>query len=113
MATARLTIGSVFGAVSATANTLTTTLTAANQAAGMLNVYVNEAAVKQGKRSEADLESYIDDLLAEKAEESAERTMRANAYCDRSPVHAAAFNEAHARYAAILRKQEPAKKEAA
>lgn len=103
MATARLTFGSVLGTVNTAATTLTSTISAAGKAIGMIDTYVSEAAEKQGIRSLADMETYVDQLISEKSEESATRKLAVLEFCGKSPVHKSLYEEAFNRYSSILR----------
>ena len=102
MATARMSIGSVFGAIGQTATTLTSTLETVNHAVGMANEAVSNMAIQQKLRSKADNASFKTTLANEKAQELAESTLSAAKFRHQSDAHAAAYDQAYAQIAAAL-----------
>lgn len=102
MATARMSIGSIFNAVGETAKTLTTTLGALNEGVGMANEAITNMAVQQKMRSKADNASFKITLANEKSQELAESTLDAAKFRHQSEAHAAAYDAAYAIIAAAL-----------
>ena len=102
MATARMSIGSIFSAVGETAKTLTTTLGAINEGVGMANEAITNMAIQQKLRSKADNASFKITLANEKSQELAESTLDAAKFRGQSDAHASAFDEAHKVIAAAL-----------
>jgi hypothetical protein len=102
MATARMSIGSIFGAIGQTAGTITTTLEAANAGLGMANEAISNMAIQQKLRSKADNASFKITLANEKTQELAESTLEAAKFRQQSDAHAQAFDSAYAIIAAAL-----------
>ena len=72
MATSRATIGSLFAAVQATANTAVSVVNAVNDGVSMINRTVDDMSRRQEVRSVADLADYEDNYIAAKAKETTE-----------------------------------------
>ena len=102
MATARMSIGSVFGAIGQTATTLTTSLEAVNAGIGMANQAIQSMATQQRVRAELDDGAFEEIVLNEKAQELAEATIVSAKFRNQSEAHAAAFDAAHEKLAAVL-----------
>lgn len=107
MSSARMSFGAILNTVQASANTVTTTVDAANKSVGMLTAFIDKAAAEQKTRHLLDGEEFIDRLLVEKAESTAAVKLRANKFASQSDKHAEYFNEAYARYEALIRKPKP------
>ena len=103
MSSARMSFGAILSTVQATANTVTATVDAANKSVGMLTAFIDKAAVEQRLRHLADAESFADNLIAERAQQSAEESIRADKFCDRSEAHSKYYNDAHARFTSLLK----------
>ena len=102
MATARMSIGSVFGAIGQTATTITSTLGAVNAGIGMANAAITNMATQQQVRIKLDNASFKETLLTEKAQELADSTLEAAKFRNKSDQHAQAYDTAHATLAAAL-----------
>lgn len=96
MATARMTLGNVFGSISTAAETVTTTLNAASAGVGMLTAFVDKAAQDQKDRYALDSKTSREQLLIEKSQEIADMKVGVLTYCAKSKDHAQAFTEAYA-----------------
>lgn len=104
MSSARMSFGAILSTVQATANTVTTTVDAANKSVGILTAFIDKAASEQKIRHLLDGEEFIDRLLIEKAESTAEVKLRGEKFASQSDLHAKHFNEAYARYEGLIRK---------
>jgi hypothetical protein len=102
MATARMSLGSVFGAIGQTAQTLTGTLGAINAGVGMANKAIENMAAQQDDRIKADNKMFKITLANEKSQELAESTMEAAKFRNKSEAHAQAYDQAYALIAAAL-----------
>jgi hypothetical protein len=101
-----MTVGSVFGMVTATANAVTGAVTAAADGVSMLDKFVKDASEKQALRSTADMNDFIYRLAEEKAQERSDRQIQVDAFCDRSPRHAELYNRNYTEILALLKKDE-------
>lgn len=95
VANSRMTIGSILAAVQTTANTVTSTLDAANQGIGMLNRYVATAAAKQKIREEEDLVIFELTYQEEKARELAESRRSIREFRNQSTDHQVMYDAAY------------------
>lgn len=107
MSTSRLTFGAVLSTVQTTANTVTNVLDAANAGVGMLNAYVTQAADNQRIRQIADKETFIEDLIREKAMQQATQTLKINKFTAQSNEQSVAYETAYNTYKALLRSDKP------
>lgn len=103
MSTSRLTFGAILSTVQTTANTVTNVLDAGNAAVGMLNAYVTQAADNQRIRQIADKETFIEDLIREKAMQQATQTLKINKFTSQSTEQSEAYEAAYATYQKLLR----------
>lgn len=103
MSTSRLTFGAMLQTVTTTANTVTATLDAANQAVGMLTAYVSEASANQKLRQVADREVFIENLIMEKSEERALLNLKVEKFIAQSPAHAKHYQGAYEKFTELLR----------
>lgn len=107
MATARMSIGSIFTAVGQTATTLATTLEAVNAGVGMANQAIQSMATNQKVRAEYDAATFEETLHAEKAQELADSTLAACKFRGQSQAHAEAYDAAFTRLAEIRANRKP------
>lgn len=107
MSTSRLTFGAILSTVQTTANTVTNVLDAGNAAVGMLNAYVTQAADNQRIRQIADKETFIEDLIREKAMQQATQTLKINKFTKQSEEQSVAYEAAYSTYQNLLRGGEP------
>lgn len=105
MATARMSIGSIFGTIGQTANTLTTSLEAVNAGIGMANQAIQSMAIQQKVRAELGDESFEEMVLVEKSKELADVTLGAAKFRSQSEQHAQAYDAAFAKLSAVLAKR--------
>lgn len=71
-----LTLGSIFGAITTTANTISNTLDAVNNGVGMLNKVVTDASKRQTIDSVIDMDQYLHNALTSKAQSEAENLVK-------------------------------------
>ena len=107
MSTSRLTFGAILSTVQTTANTVTNVLDAANAGVGMLNAYVTQAADNQRIRQIADKETFIEDLIREKAMQQATQTIKINKFTSQSAEQSKAYEDAYETYQSLLRTEKP------
>ena len=105
MSTSRITFGAVLDTVQTTATTVTNVLDAANSSIGMVNTFITSAAENQKIRAIADKETFIEDLIREKAFEQSASTLRVNSFMSQSAEHKNAFQNAYNTYSTLLRPQ--------
>lgn len=105
MASARMSLGSIFGAVSQTAGTITSTLETVNHAVGMANEAISNMAIQQKVRSKLDNAAFEATVLIEKSKELAEVTLDGAKFRAQSEAHAQAYDQAFAQYVAVLNKK--------
>lgn len=91
----RMTIASILGAIQTTANTVSSTLDAANHGVGMLNTMVTSAATRQKKRAIADDYNFEQTLIEDKAKELTESRLQVLAYCAQSTEHNTQYQAAY------------------
>lgn len=103
MSSSRLTFGAMLSTVQTTANTVTATLDAANQAVGMLTAYVSEASANQKIRQVADREVFIENLIMEKSEERALANLKVEKFIAQSAQHRKHYGEAYEKFTELLR----------
>lgn len=103
MATSRLTFGAILSTVQTTATTITSSLEAANRGVGMLTAFVDKAAKEQKERHIADGESFLVNLINEKAIEDAQALLTVDKFLAQSARHAELFEQRHDVYTKLLR----------
>lgn len=103
IANSRMTFGSILGAVQTSAVTITSTLDAANNAVGMLNRYVSDAAKRQDVRSKLDNAIFEKTLHQEKAQELAESRLAVLQYTKTSKDHEQHYQSAYDELATLLK----------
>lgn len=106
MATARLTMGAVFGTIASTAATVTGLLDSVNAGAGMLNDYVNSAAVEQRKNIKADAAVLEKKIIERISKEQAERRIDINKFCAKSDLHLELYQEAYDEFKDLFSREE-------
>ena len=99
MSTARNTIGTICDTVSTTATVMTGALNVFSAGVGMANFFV----AKQDQYA-IDAETSVERMLEEVAYEQTETDLRITAYRAKSEQHAVSYENAYARFEAILRK---------
>ena len=102
MATSRVTVGAVLGAVETTATTLTNTLNALNMGVNMINASVKEASENQADQQKTDRKDFRDNLLREAAKAKSDANLKVIEYCKQSPKHAELYEAAYNEYAALF-----------
>lgn len=102
MSTARLTLGNILGAISTTANTVTSTLGAVNAGVDMINRSVDQAAKKQQLEQKLDLYLHQQTLVQEKAKELAESRVKVEDWMSKSNSHSEKFQLAYTELSALL-----------
>ena len=100
-ATARLSMGALFGTVVSVAETASNTLNVASNAVGMLNAYVENAAKEQQARFKNDEATFIIRLVDEGAQSEANVHLSALAFRKKSTEHADLYDAAYTKYARI------------
>lgn len=103
MSSSRLTFSAMLSTVQTTANTVTATLEAANQAVGMLTAYVGEASANQKLRQVADREVFLENLITEKSEERALSRLKVEKFIAQSAKHHQHYEEAYETFSKLLR----------
>lgn len=101
----RQALGAIMGTVTTTAQTVTSTIDAANKGVGMLNKMVSDAAERQQTRSVLDNHIYTATLHQEKAKELTESRRTVDEYIKQSPRHAELYSSAFNELASILNPQ--------
>ena len=109
MATSRATVGSVFGAISTAATTVSNTLEAANAAIGMLNKAVDDMSYRQSKRSEFDLAIFEISLEEEKTMELATSRLAIGKWMAEDASHKDAYQSAQSDLATAIAKRKSSK----
>lgn len=99
----RLTFGALLNTVQATANTVTSTLDAANTGVGMLTSFVTAAADNQRIRQVADKEVFIETLIQEKSFEQAQAKLKVQKFCLQSADHAQFYEASYDVFTKLLR----------
>ena len=102
MATARLTMGAVFGTVASTAATVTGLLDSVNAGAGMLNDYVNNAADSQRLNIIADKAVLKDVIIERISMEQMERRILVNKATSKSQEHADLYQAAYDKFKTLF-----------
>lgn len=97
-ATARLTIGAVFGSIAQTAGTVSNVLGAANSSVNMLNAYVEKAAKEQRMNYRADEKELANKIIERVSKEQVERRIELDKFCAQSDRHEKLYQEALEEY---------------
>ena len=100
-ATARLTLGSLFGTVVSAADAATGALGTVSNAVGMLNAYVANAAEEQQARFINEKATFIIRLVDEGTQAEAEVHLNALTFRKKSADHAELYDAAYGKYAAL------------
>lgn len=103
MSTSRITFGAVLSTIQSSANTVTNSLDAVNTAIGMATAFVTSAADNQRIRTIADKETFIEDLIREKAFEQSASSLKVTKFMAQSAEHAEFYTSAYNKYATLLR----------
>lgn len=103
-ATARMSLGSVFGLIATTANAVSSMVNTAADSVSMLDNYVQKAKAQQVIEIDADLADYEAQVIEIKAQEASERQSQIEEFCARSPRHAQLYTSNHERLTAALAK---------
>ena len=98
----RKALGAIMGTVTTTANTVTSTIDAANKGVGMLNKMVSDAADRQQTRSVLDNHIYTATLHQEKAKELTESRLEVKKFMSQSDDHADMYQTSFQELASIL-----------
>jgi hypothetical protein len=104
MATARLTVGTIFDTVTTAATVATGALNSVSGVVAMANAFVAKAQAEQQAQYIIDMEKSEERMLEEAAFEQAETDLKIAAYRSKSAQHQHGYDQAYARYAALLRK---------
>ena len=102
MATARSTVGSLFGSVAKAADTLTATLDAASEGVGMINAYIADQADAQRIRIIVDKKRRATQIIEEAALEEAQRAEKIRSQIAKSPEFEKDFNDSLATFHALV-----------
>lgn len=105
MSSTRLSFGAILSTVQATANTVTSTLDAANKGVGILAAFVDKASSEQQLRHIADKEVFIESLIQEKSEERAMANLKVEKFVAQSANHAKHYESAYNKFTSLLRKE--------
>lgn len=110
-ASARLTVGALFGAVTTAANSVTALLDVTTDGVGMISTFVGDAATKQSLRSLVDMHGFEAALQEEKAQEMSVRQMDILKFVNQSADHKVFYETNYNNIGKILadRKQSLAK----
>jgi len=100
--TARQSLGSIFGAIAATAGAVTSTVTTLTTGANALNEYVDTAAQKQSIDNKLSLADYEEEALIRLSLSSADRVSRVQEYREKTDSNKKNFDEAYKRLSAVL-----------
>lgn len=108
MATARLTVGSILDTVTTAATVATGALNSVSGVVSMANAFVTKAQAEQASQYLIDAEKYEERMIEEAAFEQSEVDLKIAAYRNKSAQHQHGYDQAYARYSAILRKPKDA-----
>ncbi len=103
MATAKFTLGSILGAVSSTANSLVATLDVGNTLIEKAQLAATSSLKKQRVETILDEESFLEQLIRDKANEDAQSQRRVRDFCKQSPEDAQAYQSAYERFTKLVR----------
>lgn len=98
-----MTLGSIFGAITTTANTVSNTLDALNNGVGMLNKVVTDASKRQQIDSVIDMDQYLETALVSKAQAETEQLVRVDAWLAEDASRKAHFNKTYDRLAGLFK----------
>ena len=98
------TLGSIFGAVSASAGAVTSLFTTATDSVSMLDRYVKDASIRQRKNSAADAITFDEELAVRTAKSIAQTQLDVIAYCANSDQHRDLYNDAYSKVMAAIAK---------
>lgn len=96
MATARMTLGSVFGMVTNTANALGDLAGTLGDGIGMLNKFVEDTSIDQRDRSILHRKTFRSTILEEARMETAVREAEVVKFCDESELNRKLYDKAAA-----------------
>lgn len=102
MTTARMTVGSLFGAVNSAATSVGSVFDTTNRAIGMANKFVTDMADKQDIRSIVDMHDFKEKLTEEKSMEETLRKKTISEFCKAEPENKEMFETAYNRISALL-----------
>lgn len=94
MSNTGMTLGSIFGAITTTANTFSNSLDAVNNGVGMLNKMVTDAAQRQSIDSKLDMANYKKLAIQTKSQDLATSRLQAKTWMAQSPDHASMYEQA-------------------
>jgi hypothetical protein len=98
-----MTIGSIFGAITTTANTVSNTLDALNNGVGMLNKVVTDASRRQAIDSVIDMDQYLENALVTKAQSETEQLVRVDAWLAESAPRKVHYENTYNRLSALFK----------
>ncbi len=101
-ATARLTVGSIFGAVNNAATSVASIFDTATKAIDMGNKYVSDASDKQRIRSTIDMHDFKEVLVEQKSMEETLRKKTILDFTNQSPENAELFKSAYDRLTLLI-----------
>ena len=101
-ATGRMTLGAVFGTVTATAGAISSAVGTAGATVLLLDNYVQAALNEQKKRQMLEAATFDERLIMELSMEEAQRKLSADQFCNQSDSHATHFNSSYNRLKAVL-----------
>lgn len=87
VASARFSLGSVFGTVATAANAVSSTFEAATVGVSMLDRFVQTAKMKQEERHIVDLADFRERLIEDRSREITERQVAVNEFVGKSALH--------------------------
>ena len=90
---ARMSIGAIFGSITATAVAVTNTIDTLNDGIGMLNLTVSDAAYAQKLRSTAERHSLKATILEEKSKERTIHQENIQNWASENPIRLASYQE--------------------
>lgn len=94
VANTRMTMGSIFGMITTAASTVTATLAVVNDGVDMMSNSVSDMKEQQLIRSKEDMAVYEEEYATLTAKRFSETLLSVQEYREKSPKHAAAFDEA-------------------
>ena len=101
-ASGRMALGSIMGAISTTANTVSGTLDAVNQGVGMLNHIITTAAKQQKDRSILDADDFQEYMVRDKAMQNVLSLKAVKEFIDADEFNKLNYEESYQRYSALL-----------
>lgn len=106
IATTRMTVGSLLGAVNEAATAVSSTFTAATRGIGMLNTYVTEAAENQRERTIVNRDQFRHRLIEEASMQEAQRRVAVLDFINTSDVNKELYSSAYSRLSKLLNVEE-------